>query len=84
MPGIEYPIGGTGLFCDHTQKILQQEKRMTAGPYITYPKSNKPVAKAEIPGTVFVSEPGQVSFGANDFALGLFRALHGHHTWNSS
>jgi hypothetical protein len=54
---------------------------MTDRPYITYPRPNKPCAKGEVPGTVFITEPGRVSFGANDFSPGLFRALHGHHTW---
>lgn len=54
---------------------------MTDRPYITYPKSNKPGAKGEVPGAIFINEPGQVSFGANDFSPGLFRPLHGHHTW---
>ena len=58
---------------------------MTDRPYITYPAPNKPAAKPavkkELTGTLFVNEPGQVSFGANDFSPGLFRALHGHHTW---
>ncbi len=54
---------------------------MTERPHITYPKPNKPVAKGDVPGTVFINEPGKVSFGANDFSPGLFRPLHGHHTW---
>ncbi len=54
---------------------------MTDRPYITYPKPNKPGAKGEVPGAIFINEPGQVSFGANDFSPGLFRPLHGHHTW---
>lgn len=54
---------------------------MTDRPYITYPKPNKPGAKGEVPGAIFINERGQVSFGANDFSPGLFRPLHGHHTW---
>ncbi|MCL5807154.1 MAG: AraC family ligand binding domain-containing protein [Deltaproteobacteria bacterium] len=58
---------------------------MTDRPYITYPAprafSMTPAVKKELTGTLFVNEPGQVSFGANDFSPGLFRALHGHHTW---
>lgn len=54
---------------------------MTARPYITYPKPKKTAGRAEVPGETFIDEPGQVCFGANDFAPGLFRALHGHHTW---
>ncbi len=54
---------------------------MTDRPYITYRKPQKPCAKGEVPGAIFINEPGQVSFGANDFSPGLFRPLHGHHTW---
>jgi hypothetical protein len=54
---------------------------MTDRPYITYPIPKKPCAAPEVPGSIFINEPGRVSFGANDFSPGLFRALHGHHLW---
>lgn len=54
---------------------------MTARPYIMYPKRPKPDPGMTVPGETLIDEPGQACFGANDFAPGLCRALHGHHTW---
>ena len=54
---------------------------MEARPYIKSPKPYQPGATGEVSGTPLINEPGQVSLGINDFKPGLFRALHGHHTW---
>ena len=54
---------------------------MEARPYIKYPKPYEPGTAGEVSGTPLINEPGQVSFGVNDFKPGLFRALHGHYTW---
>jgi len=54
---------------------------MTARPYIRYPKRPKPGPGMTVPGETLIDEPGQACFGANDFAPGLCRALHGHHVW---
>ncbi|MBM2824906.1 MAG: AraC binding protein [Dehalococcoidales bacterium] len=56
---------------------------MDARPYIVYPRANKSAAgtKTELAINTFVNEPGQVSFGVNDFVPGLFRSLHRHYTW---
>ena len=55
---------------------------MSAKPYIVYPDTANSAVSPE-GGVVnkYISEPDQVSFGVIDFAPGLFRALHHHHTW---
>ena len=57
------------------------EVSMEAKPYIKYPKPYKTGAEAEVSGKPLINEQGQVSFGINDFKPGIFRALHGHYTW---
>ncbi len=56
---------------------------MDSRPYIVYPSADKSaaVAQTELVTKTFISEPGQVSFGVNDFVPGLFRSLHRHYTW---
>jgi quercetin dioxygenase-like cupin family protein len=54
---------------------------MEAKPYIKYPKPYQPGGDAEVSGTPLIDEPRQVSFGINDFKPGIFRPLHGHHTF---
>jgi hypothetical protein len=54
---------------------------VTQRPYIAYPKRPKHDPGMTVPGETLINEPGKACFGANDFAPGLFRPLHGHHTW---
>ena len=54
---------------------------MTERPYIAYPKRPKPGSGITVPGEILIDEHGKACCGANDFVPGLFRPLHGHHTW---
>jgi quercetin dioxygenase-like cupin family protein len=79
--GLSYPQPGRGRRFKDNNQSEKLEEIMEAKPYIRYPKPYQAGAAGEVSGTPFINEPGQVSYGVNDFKPGLFRALHGHHTW---
>jgi quercetin dioxygenase-like cupin family protein len=55
---------------------------MTDKPYVAYPGSGRPGGPAASPfSATYVSEPGKVSFGVQEFPPHYIRSLHRHNLW---